>query len=336
MTHPKSDLPQGTLDMLILQIVALGPIHGYAIAQRLQQISRDVVQVQQGSLYPALHRLENRGWLAATWKASDTGRDAKFYQLARKGSEAERGNRELGATRGSDSPDSQDRGRRRAVNWWERLRHRERLDRQLDAELRDHLERLTADYVAGGMDEREAGRTARLHFGGLDQVKEACRDENAALMMCGAMLQDFKYAVRRFLQMPGFTLSAVIVLALGIGVNTAMFDIVHTLLFAAPPFSTPSDSRGIFRRTPESDVVRAFPIQPIVTFANRTVFSPCVAFDLFPIGLDSERYAPNGVHGELELLLRARHCPGDGPLSPPQRRKRPRPAFVAIVCYAYC
>ena len=61
MTPPKSDLPQGTLDLLILKVVALGPLHGYAIAQRLQQISRDVVQVQQGSLYPALHRLENRG-----------------------------------------------------------------------------------------------------------------------------------------------------------------------------------------------------------------------------------------------------------------------------------
>ena len=85
MPSPKSDLPQGTLDMLLLQIVALGPIHGYGIAQRLQQISRDVVQVQQGSLYPALHRLENRGWLASTWKASDTGRDAKFYRLTAKG-----------------------------------------------------------------------------------------------------------------------------------------------------------------------------------------------------------------------------------------------------------
>src|SRR6202011_1853317 len=81
----KSDLPQGTLDLLILKVVALGQVHGYAIAQRLQQISRDVVQVQQGSLYPALHRLENRGWLAATWKMSDTGRDAKFYRLTTKG-----------------------------------------------------------------------------------------------------------------------------------------------------------------------------------------------------------------------------------------------------------
>lgn len=85
MKSPKSDLPQGTLDMLILQVVALGAIHGYAIAQRMQQISRDVVQVQQGSLYPALHRLENRGLLAAEWKASETGRDAKFYRLTPKG-----------------------------------------------------------------------------------------------------------------------------------------------------------------------------------------------------------------------------------------------------------
>ena len=82
---PKSDLPQGTLDLLILKVVALGPIHGYAIAQRLEQVSRGVVQVPQGSLYPALHRLENRGLLAADWKASDTGRDAKFYKLTRKG-----------------------------------------------------------------------------------------------------------------------------------------------------------------------------------------------------------------------------------------------------------
>ena len=82
---PKSDLPQGTLDLLILKIVALGPVHGYAIAQRLQQVSRDVVQVPQGSLYPALHRLENRGLLDADWKATDTGREAKFYRLTRKG-----------------------------------------------------------------------------------------------------------------------------------------------------------------------------------------------------------------------------------------------------------
>lgn len=85
MAAEKSDLPQGTLDLLILKVVALGPVHGYAIAQRLQQVSRDVVQVPQGSLYPALHRLENRGFLTADWKETETGREAKFYRLTRKG-----------------------------------------------------------------------------------------------------------------------------------------------------------------------------------------------------------------------------------------------------------
>jgi PadR family transcriptional regulator, regulatory protein PadR len=81
----KSEFLKGTLDMLILKIVALGPIHGYAISQRIQQISKDFFQVPQGSLYPALHRLEDRGWVKAEWKESDTGRDAKFYALTGKG-----------------------------------------------------------------------------------------------------------------------------------------------------------------------------------------------------------------------------------------------------------
>jgi PadR family transcriptional regulator PadR len=78
---PKSDLLQGTLDVLILKVVALGPVHGYAIAQRIQQMSREVLQVQQGSLYPALHRLEKRRWLRAEWAATGTGREARFYTL---------------------------------------------------------------------------------------------------------------------------------------------------------------------------------------------------------------------------------------------------------------
>jgi PadR family transcriptional regulator PadR len=85
MTEDKAAILKGTLDMLILKIVALGPIHGYAISQRFQQISKDYFRLEQGSLYPALHRLENRGWLAADWRATETGRDAKFYKLTAKG-----------------------------------------------------------------------------------------------------------------------------------------------------------------------------------------------------------------------------------------------------------
>ncbi|MFZ0593306.1 MAG: PadR family transcriptional regulator [Bryobacteraceae bacterium] len=85
MPDEKSDLLQGTLDMLILKIVALGPVHGYGISLRIRQISKDVLRVQQGSLYPALHRLEKRGWLEADWGESDNGRQAKFYRLSAKG-----------------------------------------------------------------------------------------------------------------------------------------------------------------------------------------------------------------------------------------------------------
>ncbi len=85
MATAKSELPQGTLDLLILKAVAVEAIHGYAIAQRLEQVSRGVVQVPEGSLYPALHRLENRGLLGADWKKTESGREAKFYKLTRKG-----------------------------------------------------------------------------------------------------------------------------------------------------------------------------------------------------------------------------------------------------------
>ena len=85
MGQEKVEFLKGTLDMLILKIVDPGPIHGYAISQRIQQISRDFFQIPQGSLYPALHRLEERGWLAAEWRDTSTGREAKFYKLTRQG-----------------------------------------------------------------------------------------------------------------------------------------------------------------------------------------------------------------------------------------------------------
>jgi len=88
--HPEkppseAELLQGTLDMLILKVTALRPIHGYAIVQRIQQISKDALQIRQGSLYPALYRLENRGWLKSEWKTTEGGREAKYYSLTKAG-----------------------------------------------------------------------------------------------------------------------------------------------------------------------------------------------------------------------------------------------------------
>ncbi len=85
MTRPNIDLLQGTLDVLILKTLAVGPMHGWGIAQRIQQVSQDVLRVNQGSLYPALHRLENEGWIAAEWGASENNRKAKYYRLTRTG-----------------------------------------------------------------------------------------------------------------------------------------------------------------------------------------------------------------------------------------------------------
>jgi transcriptional regulator len=88
MPESRLDLPQGTLDLLILKAIALEPQHGWAISERIQQISKDALRVQQGSLYPALHRLERRGWIKATWGSSDNNRRAKYYALTRAGRKA--------------------------------------------------------------------------------------------------------------------------------------------------------------------------------------------------------------------------------------------------------
>ncbi|MGH9402990.1 MAG: PadR family transcriptional regulator [Terriglobia bacterium] len=85
MTNTNIDLPQGTLDLLILRTIALGPQHGWGISERIQQVSSNVLQVRQGSLYPALHRLERRGWIKAKWGASEKNRRAKYYELTRTG-----------------------------------------------------------------------------------------------------------------------------------------------------------------------------------------------------------------------------------------------------------
>jgi transcriptional regulator len=85
MARAKSDLLQGTLDLLILKTLELEPMHGWGITQRIQQVSESVLQVNQGSLYPALHRLEERGWIRATWKTSENNRQAKYYELTAQG-----------------------------------------------------------------------------------------------------------------------------------------------------------------------------------------------------------------------------------------------------------
>ena len=227
-------MPQGTLDMVILQVVAAGPIHGYALAHRIRLISRDLLQIQQGSLYPALHRLENRGFLAAEWKESESGRDAKFYRLTAKGrAQLKKETTELGAPLRGYRADPSGSRRRCAVNWWQRLRNRDRLERELDAELRYHFDREVDDNVRMGMSEAEARRRARLDLGGDDQLKESCRDARGTRWV-DDIGQDLRFAARLLLKDRWFTLPAVIALALGIGMNGTMFTIVNAMIRGLP------------------------------------------------------------------------------------------------------
>src|SRR5687768_659557 len=124
------------------------------------------------------------------------------------------------------------------MNWWQRLRRRDALDRQLDAELRDHLERQVADYIAAGMPAAEARRIARLEFGGLEQVKERCRDARG-LRLVEDLARDLKYAARTLRANPGFTIVGVLTLAFSIGANTSIFALVNSLLFRTLPVEQP-------------------------------------------------------------------------------------------------
>ncbi len=186
MSKP-SDLIHGTLDLLILNTISLEPQHGWAIAKRIQQVSREVLQVSQGALYPALHRLEQQGWIRAEWRVTEGGRDAKFYTLTKAG-RAQLANR-AGAM-GADverrrAGDSHGAGgiRMRLRRWYDiaRLRLRSVLgrggvERELDKELWFHFDQQVRENVGKGMSPEDARAAAARSFGGLVQIQEECRD----------------------------------------------------------------------------------------------------------------------------------------------------------------
>ena len=229
MARQKQDLLQGTLDMLILQTLALEPMHGWGISQRIQQISRDVLRVNQGSLYPALHRLEQQGWIDAEWDASENNRQAKYYRLTRTGKQQLAEERENWAR----MTDAVARILQGSMNtrtatpsmpaWLMRVRtlfRRARMERELDAELPFHLDMQAAEYVARGMSPDAARRAARQtlrrrrgHQGRRPRhlADAAGRD---------ARRRTSATALRSLRKQRGYALAVIVTMALGIGANT--------------------------------------------------------------------------------------------------------------------
>ena len=247
----QTDVLQGTLDLLILRTIALEPMHGWAIAQRIQQISNDLLRVQQGSLYPALHRLEHQGWITADWGVSENNRRARFYSLTRAGRKQveaevakwERLSAGVNLVLKSDV----------AVRAWHILRSRlrslvfrDRRESDLSEELQLHLERETERLQATGLSREDARLQARRLFGGVEQIKEAGRDARGTGAW-DALVRDTRHGLRRLVRDWRFTTAAVLILGIAIGANTAIFSVVNAVLFRDQAFADPDRLVNIYQ-----------------------------------------------------------------------------------------
>jgi len=238
-----ADLLQGTLDLLILQTLALEPMHGWGVALRIQQTSKDVLQIGQGSLYPALYRLAYKGWVKSEWRTSENNRRAKFYRLTQKGK------KQLETELASWSIVRCDRRRARPrwgsvvviTEFLTRLRFLilRRNHRGLEEELQFHIEQSVASKRAAGLSAAEARRQALIEFGGIEPTRQECKREHPGWWI-ETVLQDVRYACRGFRRNPLFTLSVLVTLALGIGATAAVFSVVDRILFRPLPYADPS------------------------------------------------------------------------------------------------
>ena len=251
----RADLLQGTLDLLILKAVFPAPLHGWGISKRIRELSYDVLQVNQGSLYPALYRLEDQGLVRSSWGISPRDAARNSTRSRRRGrSDSPRSVRTGGCSRrpwskssmphddnASDAPRLSGTG---LVARWQRrtsaLIHKPALDREMEEEMRLHIA-MEAEELARtrGLSSDEALRQARLAFGGAERFREEGRDARGTRLL-EDLAGDARYALRTLLRAPGFAIAAALTLALGIGATTALFSVVHAALLAPLPFGDPA------------------------------------------------------------------------------------------------
>ena len=247
MSPNNSEIPYGTLDLMVLKTLAgMGPLHGYGIARRIEQVAEGALALNQGTIYPALLRLEQKGWIKSDWGTSENNRRARFYAITAAGKRhLVGGSRQLGQDgRDRQSPAHHGLIVRPFLSRVLDVILRRSRERRLADEVQSHLDLLTDEYVSRGLPVNEARLAARKTFGGVEQMKERYRDRRGFPMIT-ELVQDTRYALRLMARERWFTAATVVALSLGIGATTTMVTILYCMNVRGLPFHEAASLVGV-------------------------------------------------------------------------------------------